>query len=90
MASTVTRNIGLQRTATGVSLLKQIGKKKIPVHMVYGTENENTPLAGGRYMQHRIGPTFTLEEIPNPNHSTAQENGNTWRLIERLRKYIKR
>ncbi|KAF2443216.1 alpha/beta-hydrolase [Karstenula rhodostoma CBS 690.94] len=61
-------------------------REKGPIHMVYGTKDKNTPLAGGRYMQDRIGLTCTLKEIPGADHYTAQEIGG-WELRERLRKY---
>ena len=55
--------------------LETIREKQIPVRMVYGDEDINTPLSGGRYMKDQIGPLCTLRVIPDTNHNTSQEQG---------------
>ena len=66
--------------------LETIGQKKIPVHMVYGDEDQNTPLSGGLYLKGRIGPTCTLKVIPDTNHNTSQEKG-AWPLLRKVCEY---
>lgn len=43
--------------------------------MVYGDEDINTSLSGGRCMNDQIGPLCILKVIPDTNHYTSQEQG---------------